>query len=285
MNYEDLTEEVEAAMTALAAHHADFGRDNRGESRFQDALAAELRTRNGWNVERERPFRSSRFLNNHFIQPDLLVDTGGQVYAIELKYVYRKERNGVLVRPDNTPGFLYDVIKDCAKIETIIGKTSYDSTITAPVAGGLSIGLTDFDYWARQNEQNWARNFVLPEERKWTSPPEAPFFAPVAGANAQCIHPIVFHHKRYHVALSDGWQYRWHDFHEQFRFVVLRHAEPDADAPRATGEQESPLLRHGTVPFRDAAHREAAMAVKHRFDADYVANDRTCPVCSGQWAL
>jgi hypothetical protein len=262
------------AMRILGRSHADFGRDLRGELRFQEALQLVLQNDLGLESDREQPFSSTRFPNKKEIKPDHVVVLGHRKTAIELKYVYCRGRR----RPANSQGFPYDVIKDCAKVEALIEDTE---GAAATIEDGIVIGLTDFDFWSPIERDWWSKNYVLQDLPDWRRLGTPRLIETASTKRRSCIHPGITFNGRFHVYLSHDWEYRWLDYNETFRFIMLRRSarRSERDASIRNDTRNTMDFRLTTVPFRDAQHREDALNRKALFDSFYLKNGRHCPIC------
>lgn len=257
------------AMRILASTHPDFGRDGKGEYRFQVELQQVLAKNLGLETEREVRFPSSRFLNRKEIIADHVVDCNGVKLTIELKYVYRQGSG----RPKEAQGFPYDVIKDCAKVETLIDDELGQA---AAIRDGIVIGLTDFDFWDSRNRDWWSKNYLLQEHSGWRSVVAPRLFETVLTKRRSCIHPGVSVDKRFHVVLTHNWEYRWFDYNHHFRFLMLRRSRSQSN--RALWIPDAAWLLV-TLPFRDSRHRDDALKRKELFKASYELNGNKCPIC------
>lgn len=242
------------------------------EARFQELLDAQLAAQCGREaVVREHAVPSARLLNENFIKPDHLVRHEDGLRAIELKYVINKPATGY---PNDAPAFGYDLIKDCAKIETLVGQHVDTGTLTGAIEGGIVLGLTDHaPYWRGRTANDWAVEFNFPDKDNWTK--LARSFGPYAGKRALCIHPKYYVHKRYRIALRDPWEYQWQDFKGDFRYIMLRRSHVDEQEPVILPED-----RNITLPFADAAHRNVANIERLEYNRQYRASGNAiCPIC------
>lgn len=244
----------------ILARLADRVREFAGEQEFQIAMANALIAEGIPDCYRELGFQSFRFINRGSLKLDILANR----FGIELKYV----RNGPSGRPADGQAFPYDVILDCARIETIIGD-ALDCRCRRSVADGVAIGLTnDARQWDPVTVPDWwSRNFRLPDvvqdNQTWAPLPRQ-LFEVTTTTRRRDIRGGIFVNERYHVRLDHLWEYRWKGFPAQwnggnFRYVIVRRR---GDAGGGHGPRGYDPMT--TVPF--AGETNTLAALKHRLD-------------------
>jgi len=255
---------VDDIITDLAAAPAPFGaaprrRNRKGEDELQAAMHAALLGRR-LTCRRELDYTSFRFMNKRHLKLDIAADDLG----LELKHVACTD-NG---RPHDAQAFPYDVILDCARLETLIRDGTIHSRHGRAIADGMAIGLTnDARIWDPGREPKWwSKKFRLPDRTggQWADMPRR-FFEVVVTPHRQDVDGAVYVDERYHVRLADRWQYRWRDFPadwkgcKPFRCLLVRRVAKDD--PEAIPPHIDPLT---VVPF--ASEQDKLAAMRHRLD-------------------
>ncbi|WP_139810016.1 hypothetical protein [Sphingomonas azotifigens] len=268
-DFDEFVNETMESLRPLANARGDLGGL---EVRFQKLLDAQLAARYGRDAAvREHAVLTARTLNKRVIRPDHLIRYAGCIHALELKCVKNSRSSGV---PKNAPAFGYDLIKDCAKIEILVGQHVEAGKLTGSVVGGVVLGLTDHTpYWHGRTSIDWALEFNFPDKGGWAKLGRS--FGPHATNRALCIHPKYYMHKRYRIVLRNQWEYRWYDFKGDFRYIMLRR--------KSVVEQGLEILpqdRNITLPFADAVHREAANKERLEYNRQYrESGNAICPIC------
>lgn len=269
---------ITSRIKTLSARHPDYGRERcQGENAFQAALHGVLSEDPDLAAQREVRFPSQRFLNTNNICVDHVVRRDGESIGVELKYVYRTRKTG---RPQDAQAMPYDLLMDCAKLETLIEDGVLDD--------GLVIGLTDFDYWSETVRDWWSNAFLLRQAEPWQALQSPATFKVMPTKRrlnkGGCEHPAIFVNDRFHILLEQNWEYCWLPYAGKFKMIVLRRSDRVSDEVALQGvrrELAGELMRYATLPFRDGTDRTEALRRKAEFER--LRNETgACPICHAQ---
>ncbi|MGC7893575.1 hypothetical protein [Vibrio anguillarum] len=232
------------------------------EADFERCLSESLRD-SGYKVTNQKSFQCEDFHNSRNIIPDIIVEHGGTtIVMLELKYVIINLESKLVTHTRNhdLPAFSYDILKDCAKAESLIKK--------GVVKDSRIIALTNVrKVWEGRGPKGWSFYFGQAIRDDVGAKIQGLIKTSSINRNDEAaIDKAIFNQHRYHIFLEYEWTVEWLDYSQvkckqgngKLRALVLTPNLKKSTLERRLEKD----LDSKTVPFISESAKNRALDLK-----------------------